>query len=113
MVSVPWHAPLAILLHLADATKTPVFERLDPPRRAAVVMALLAFTLIGLFLVAAVMIGARWVRRLARHNRGPTTQNTNSENRQLRAALEPILPEGDTGETTIAKKSSNDTIAGP
>ena len=39
-----------VLLAAEDAAE-PVLERLDPPRRAAVVMALLALTLIGLFLI--------------------------------------------------------------
>src|SRR5205085_2031038 len=48
----------------------PVLERLDPPRRAAVVMALLALVLVGLLLVLIAMLGGHWVRRLARHRPG-------------------------------------------
>ena len=37
---------------------------LDPPIRAVLLMALLAFIILGLGLIAGAMIGGRWVRRL-------------------------------------------------
>lgn len=37
---------------------------LDPPTRAVLLMALLAFVILGLGLIAGAMIGGRWVRRL-------------------------------------------------
>jgi hypothetical protein len=43
-----------------------LWEALDPPRRASVVMALLGLVLLGVTLVACVMIGAHWVRRMSR-----------------------------------------------
>ncbi|MEN0109976.1 MAG: hypothetical protein AAF805_04570 [Planctomycetota bacterium] len=49
---------------------TPLFAQdagaplLDPPTRAVLAMALLAFVLLGLGLMAGAMLGGRWVRRL-------------------------------------------------
>jgi hypothetical protein len=102
-----WQAALA-----ESKAAEPLIERLDPPRRAAVVMALLAITIIGLFLVGCALIGGHWVRRLARRRHGVSDKNTNVENQRLRAALHPILPAGTTGETTVAKPTSSDTVAG-
>ena len=87
----------------------PLIERLDPPRRAAVAMALLAITIIGLFLVTCVLIGGHWVRRLARRRHGHSDMHKNVENQRLRSALHPILPTGTTGDTTVANKRSDDT----
>jgi hypothetical protein len=89
----------------------PLIERLDPPRRAAVLMAILGLVLVGLTLVACVMIGGRWLRRVARHQHGPTKNTSHVENRRLRAALEPILPKGEAGETTVSQRKSDDTVA--
>lgn len=59
---------------------TPLAEagllRLDPPTRARVLMALLAIILVGIFLLAAVLIGARWVRRLLRMPPRPSRVTT-------------------------------------
>ncbi len=99
----------ARLVAVQDSAKLPL-EQLDPPRRAAVVMAILALVLTGMALVACVMIGGRWVRRLARHEHGRTKQTTNVENQRLRTALEPILPAGQAGETVVTKRNSNETV---
>jgi len=101
----------ANLLALQESAE-PLLERLDPPRRAAVLMAILALVITGITLVACVMIGGRWVRRLARHELGRTKLTIHIENQRLRDALQPILPEGQTGETTVAKRSSDETVAG-
>ncbi len=39
-----------------------VLERLDPQRRAAVVLALIGLCLLGVTMVVLTMLGARWVR---------------------------------------------------
>jgi hypothetical protein len=91
----------------------PLFERLDPPRRAAVVMALLAITIVGLFLVAFVMLGGNWARRLARRRHGPSHRIKNIENERLRSALEPILPVDNSSETIVVNKRSDDTVISP
>jgi hypothetical protein len=87
-----------------------VLSQLDPPRRAAVVMALLGLTLVGLFLVAFVMVGGHWVRRLARHKpaRRAFSKHVTSE-ASLREALEGILPEGKSSDTVLLDSSSKET----
>jgi hypothetical protein len=76
----------------AEEAAEPVLERLDPPRRAAVVMALLALTIIGLFLVVFTMVGGHWVRRLARHRPGRSRRPGADapDDSQLRQALESV-----------------------
>jgi hypothetical protein len=110
MVAKFWPAMLIANALTAEPPAGPVLERLDPPRRAMVIMALLGMVLVGVLLVACVMIGAHWVRGLARRGRGPTTETVNVANRRLRDALRPILPPGTTNETTIAKAPSDDTV---
>jgi hypothetical protein len=103
---------LPLALAVEEAADTPL-ERLDPPRRAAVLMAILALVLTGLALVGCVMIGGHWVRRMARDTRGPTTNTMHIENKRLRDALEPILPPSDSvpGETVVSKRKSDETVA--
>ena len=102
---------LCFALLAVEESAEPLLERLDPPRRAAVVMAILALVLVGLALVACVMISGRWVRHLARHDLGRTKHATNVENQRLRAALGPILPTGASGETIVAQHDSDETVA--
>jgi predicted PurR-regulated permease PerM len=102
---------LAAALLAAGESTEPLINRLDPPRRAAVLMAILALVITGIAMVACVMIGARWVRRLARHQHGRTKHTTHIENQRLRDNLRPILPEGQSGETTIAKRASDETVS--
>ncbi len=95
---------------LGHDVPAPVLEQLDPPRRAAVVMALLALVLIGLFLVAAAMLGAHWVRRLARHRPGkPGLRPSELDmNRRLRQRLEPVVPDAKSDDT-IQIEGASDT----
>jgi hypothetical protein len=101
---------LRAMLLAEDAAK-PVLERLDPPRRAAVVMALLGLVLTGLLLVACVMLGGHWVRRMARHRPGGGNANVDSasENRQLRESLKAILPNVKSSETIHTDQTAGDT----
>ena len=97
---------------VADAA-APVLERLDPPRRAAVVMALLALVLTGLVLITCVMLGAHWVRRLARHKpgegRNAGAANHLVQNRRMRDALGSMLPPAKTGDTVQMDGTTKDT----
>src|SRR3954465_5660913 len=87
-----------------------VLERLDPPRRAAVIMALLGLTLIGLFLITFVMVGGHWVRRLARHRPGRKRTSMNpSGDQQLREALTTILPDVKSSDTMLIDSPSKET----
>jgi hypothetical protein len=101
---------LRVILFAEEAAK-PVLERLDPPRRAAVVMALLGLVLTGLLLVACVMLGGHWVRRMARHRPGGGNAKVDSasESRQLRKSLEAILPDAKSSETIYVDRTDSDT----
>jgi hypothetical protein len=69
-------AYLIIALVQAEQPNKAPIERLDPPTRAAVIMTIFGLVLVGLTLVVGIMIGAHWVRRMARQRpRGlhPTT----------------------------------------
>jgi hypothetical protein len=112
MVDIATYSPLLWAAVTQTHSAEPLIERLDPPRRAVVIMALLAIALVGLFLVTFAMVGGHWVRKLARSKRGPSDQHTNVENERLRSALRPILPTGTTEETTVTKPASNDTVIG-
>jgi hypothetical protein len=111
MVTTATIAAYGSSLLLAAAPSGPVLERLDPPRRAAVIMALLALVLTGLLLVTIAMLGGHWVRRLARHK--PAAEHTSSRsgavNQRLRHALETILPTTKTGDTVHIDASTKDT----
>ena len=98
------------IVFAAQQTGDAVLERLDPPRRAAVVMALLGLTLVGLFLITFVMVGGHWVRRLARHRPGRRRFVTKAATEgELRDALKQILPEGNPSDTVLLDTSSKDT----
>jgi hypothetical protein len=102
----------ACCLALAEQSTEPVIEQLDPPRRAAVLMALLGLVLTGLALVACVMIGAHWVRRLARHSPrmgGNRAADSASQTRGLRNALASVLPEAKTDDTVDLGRSPRET----
>jgi len=89
-------------LLLAQQTAEPLLERLDPPRRAAVVMALLALVLTGMLLVAIVVLGANWARRQARHRpsaRRSSVHLAAGSSAQMRETLQNILPDARTDDT--------------
>jgi hypothetical protein len=102
---------------LAIETTAPVLERLDPPRRAAVVMALLGLVLTGLVLITCVMLGAHWVRRLARHKPNdhlPSGDTKGAAERdRLRSSLEAILPDAKTSDTVQIDTSTKETKVDP
>lgn len=53
----------------------PLLNKLDPVLRTQVLMALLGLLLVGLLLVLIVLLGGRYVRRLARHRPGATASS--------------------------------------
>lgn len=58
---------MTLLAALGDPTlpgRSEVSPMLDPPTRAVLLMALLAFVILGLGLMLGVILGGRWVRRL-------------------------------------------------
>lgn len=102
------------MLLAAESASSAVLERLDPPRRAAVVMALLALVLTGLVLVTSVMLGAHWVRRLARHRPGcqhAAESRSPAESGRLRKSLHRVLPQASTSDTVHLDSGTSDTVA--
>lgn len=61
------HAILTPVLLAADARS--IWDRLDAVRRTQLLMALLALLLLGFLLVLLVLVGGRYVRRLARERK--------------------------------------------
>jgi hypothetical protein len=111
MVALLANLNLSSLILAQEAVK-PVLERIDPPRRAALIMALLGLTLVGLFLVVLAMVGGHWARRLARQRPGHRSRRdpaTISADDPLRQSLASILPEAKTDDTIQYGKSSPDT----
>ncbi len=100
-----------VLAHvlLAEEAAQPLIERLDPPRRTAVIMALLGIVLVGVFLVAVVMIGAHWVRRLSRHDSRRARSQRLRESRRLRKSLRGFLPKTSTSETISIDGATDET----
>ena len=79
----------------ADAQQSP-WDRLDPVRRTQVLMALLGLLLLGFLLIMLVLVGARYVRRLARQrpaSRGKRDPLSPPPRRQLDDATEEPPPE--------------------
>jgi hypothetical protein len=101
---------------LAAEDTRPVLEQLDGPKRAAVVMALLALVLTGLVIVACTMLGAHWVRRMARH-RPASGRNSmaisSAGNQRMREALQEILPMLKSADTVHIDPSTKETKADP
>ena len=98
---------------IAQSAEGPLIQRLDPQRNVALVMALFAIVLIGITLVACIMIGGHWVRKLARSQpKRKSSPMTNSE--AWRAALSDSLAteklsEGKSSETVFSDGASDDT----
>lgn len=95
----------------------PVLERLDPPRRAFVIMAIIGIAMTGLLLVTCVMLGARWARGIARQRPRPPRLDSDAqsatENRNLRASLEGLLPQIDTADTIHMDRETGETKVDP
>ena len=80
-------------------------EKIPPPTRAAVLMALLGILLLGMLMVVATLLGGHWVRRWGAHRRGPAVPpdlllKKNPQDAPLSTAP-PKLPSGepDPGDT--------------
>ena len=97
-------------LILAANDVGPPLEQLKPAQRVAVIMALLGLTLIGLFLVAFIMVGGHWVRRLARHRpRRRGTSTVVSDNSASADAPQIVLPDEKSGDTMLLDRASRET----
>jgi hypothetical protein len=100
-------------LTLAQQANRAPLEQLDPPTRAAVIMTIFGLVLLGLALVAAVMIGGRWVRRMARQRprRSGAVRELQSaaDARRLRELLAGELPAVETSSTVQIDRGTEDT----
>ena len=75
---------------LAADRNQPLLERLDPVRRAQVMMALLALLLAAIAILATVVIGGRIVRRLAKRSTQPSRVTPQDD-----WARKPLHPQAD------------------
>ena len=108
MVTDLIYPSLAMLL--AQEAQQPLLKQLDPPRRAIVLMALLGLVVLGIAMVACVMIGGHWVRRLGRSRPTPSRHVTANSQAQWRSDLAKIVPEVEPGDTAVVDQSTDDTV---
>ena len=101
------HAEYSLPIALADSTATGL-ERLDPVTRARALMALLGLVLLGVTLVACVMMGGRWVRRLARHLPHSAVMQI-QRSRNANAASPRGITRAATGDTLVGKHPTDET----
>jgi hypothetical protein len=117
MVTTPATFVLSLAGYVLAAEDTrPVLEQLDKPQRAAVIMALLALVLTGLVMVACTMLGANWVRRMARHRPGNSRTGvaiSRSSNERVREALQEFLPVFQSADTIQIDPSTKETKVDP
>jgi hypothetical protein len=117
MVTVHATFVLSLAGNLLAAEDTrPVLQQLKPEERAAVVMALLALVLTGLVMVACTMLGAHWVRRMARHRPASSRSSVAADrpgNQRVREALQEILPMLKSGDTVHIDPSTKETRVDP
>ena len=108
---------LAVALLLAAQPAEPVLERLEAPKRMFVIMAIIFIAITGLLLVTCTMLGARWVRGIARQKprtpRVDTGAQPTTESNNLRAVLDGILPQADPGETIHLDREPGETKVDP
>jgi hypothetical protein len=76
-------------------------------------MAIVAITLTGIVLVVCAMLGARWVRGIARQKprtaRVGSQPHSTSENLRLRESLSEMLPPIDSQETIHMRRETGET----
>lgn len=86
----------------------PLLERLDPVTRTKLLMALLGLVLLGITMIACVMIGGRWVRRLAQHQpRSATIEKESKWGTTSKATAPPFT--NSTGDTVFGKQQTDET----
>jgi hypothetical protein len=93
---------------LAQATNETVLEKLEPDRRAAVILALVGLGLLGVLLVVVTMLAGRW----ARHDRASRGTRLGAPTEEV-TTREPKMPTGDIrrGETMVSEQGDQDTKA--
>lgn len=93
-------ASIAYVVAQSNEQQLPI-QQLDPGKRVAVLMAILGLMLLGGFLVVAIMLGGRWVRRQKLYERAEAT----IANQQNPPSTEPQseVPDVSTGDTMVTK----------
>lgn len=106
MVSGLHHAWILV----AEAEQA-VIEKLDPERRAAVILALIGLALLGVLLVVLVMLGGRWARRgvKLRPDRSKPPQEKD-KSASFRSAETLVDTYGQPGETQSSSRIAGETI---
>src|SRR5262245_36255994 len=111
-----WDQLMLAVLWAAQPSQ-PVLERLDPRRRTAVIMAIIGMLVIGFLLVTCTMLGARWVRRIARQKPRPSrmaiSPPSQEEIENSRASLDGVLPQVDPDETIHSDRPKGETKIDP
>ena len=85
-------------------------QRIDPVRNVILLIVLLGLVLLGITLIACVMIGARWVRRLARSHISQSNSPHTSGKEKWRQVLANQLPDAKPEETIVTNSTTDDTI---
>ena len=96
---------------LGQAPTSRAIEQLDPVRNAILLIVLLGLVLLGITLIACVMIGGRWVRRLARPHISPSNSRHASGKEKWRQDLANQLPDAKLEETIVTNRTTDDTRA--
>ena len=95
-----------------EPTQT-VLQKLDPDRRAAVILALIGLGILGALLVCLTMLAGRWARQ-GRRRRVVAPSNSfsahNSDSSEIPTPSD-FLPEVNQGETLVDRIDKNDTRA--
>jgi hypothetical protein len=87
----------------------PLLQRLDPVTRTKVLMALLGLVLLGITMIACVMIGGRWVRRLAQHKpRTAAIEKSAKWGTYRKASSIPVTRT--TGDTLMTEQQTDETV---
>ncbi len=89
--------------------KKPLLQKLDPKTRLAILMAMLALILIGMFLVALVMLGSHWVRKQKISRQKDLKKEETLQNKSPHPFAQTELLVGNTDETLLSNSSSTDT----
>ncbi len=94
LVSLTRLLPARVGVLAADASQQaePLLMRLDPQRRAGVLMVLLGLLLLGGVLIAVAALGGRHVLRMARKRSGPTPPHEDDWYRKPVVPPEPASP---------------------
>lgn len=93
-------------LLLADEPKRTALERLDPERRAAVILSLVGLGLLGVLLVVVTMLAGRWARQ---HRSSRSSRLDLSTTKQRKSQRRRPNHQASRGETMVDTPGEQDT----